>query len=212
MTLLYRGDDGYTDDLASDDDSMPGLVNDSDDEDNDEEADVVQQQYDANDILTGNVHNNSDTFDEEAMCKFMDELRVAETDITEPDYIEECPTCGLFRYPDDPKHIDICHLHVYCTVCNRFEGAYFGVDRCDGLPTMDETLLQSIPNTINHEQANVVIIPDSTYRHFMTYPIGLDEISDDFIDNPKEPIIIDTGSKLGVFIEYLTFTHYHQRI
>ena len=122
MSLLYRGDDGYTDDSASDDDSMPGLVNDSDDEDNDEEADVVQQQYDANDILTGNVHNNSDTFDEEAMCKFMDELRVAETDITELDYIEECPTCGLFRYPDDPKHIDICHLHVYCTVCNRFEG------------------------------------------------------------------------------------------
>ena len=110
------------------------------DEDNDKEADVVQQQYDANDILTGNVHNNSDTFDEEAMCKFMDELRVA-----------ECPTCGLFRYPDDPKHIDICHLHVYCTVCNRFEGAYFGVDRCDGFPTMDETLLQPIPNTINQD-------------------------------------------------------------
>ena len=44
----------------------------------------------------------------------------------------------------------------------------------------------------------------------MTYPIGLDEISDDFIDNPKEPIIIDTGSKLGVLREYLAFTHNHQ--
>ena len=75
---------------------------------------------------------------------------------------------------------------------------------------MDEDLLQPITNTINQEQANVVIIPDSTYRHFMTYPLGLDEISDDHIDNPKEPIIIDTGSKLGVFKEYLAFTHYHQ--
>ena len=43
MTLLYRGDDGYTDDSASDDDSMPGLVNDSDDEDMDDKAEGVQQ-------------------------------------------------------------------------------------------------------------------------------------------------------------------------
>ena len=73
----------------------------------------------------------------------MDELRVAETDTIEPDFIEECPLCGLFRYPNDPKHIDICHLHVFCHVCQRFEGAYFGVDRCDGLPTMDEQLMLS---------------------------------------------------------------------
>ena len=77
-----------------------------------------------------------------------DELRVAETVIIEPDFIEECPTCGLFRYPDDPKHIDICHLHVFCN-----EGAYFGVDRCDGQPTMDENLLQPINNDLDHEQA-----------------------------------------------------------
>ena len=129
MTLMYRGDDGYTDESASDEDSMPGLVNDSDDDDDmEEEADVVYQHTvtlspsstSANVITTSSVMNNNSEFDEEAMCKFMDELRVAETDITEPDYIEECPTCGLFRYPDDPKHIDICHLHVYCNVCYRF--------------------------------------------------------------------------------------------
>ena len=75
---------------------------------------------------------------------------------------------------------------------------------------MNEQLLQPINKTHDHEQVNVVIIPDSTYRQLMTYPIGLDEISDDFMDNPKEPIIIDTGSKIGVFKEYLAFTHYHQ--
>ena len=90
MTLMYREEDGYTDDSASDEDSMPGLVNDSDDEDMDDEADDVQQQDNTNGIISA-------TFDEEAMCKFMDELRVAETDVTEPDYIEECPLCGLFR-------------------------------------------------------------------------------------------------------------------
>ena len=141
------------------------------------------------------------------MCKFLDELRVAETDITEPEFIEECPTCGLFRYPDDPKHIDICHLHVFCNVCQRFEGAYFWLDRCDGLPTMDEHLLQPINMAHDSKQANVVFISDATHRHLVTYPIGMDEISDDFMDNPKEPIIIDTGSKLGVFKEYLAFTH-----
>jgi hypothetical protein len=41
MTLAYRRDDGSTDGSASDEDSMPGLVNDSDDEDDDEEADMV---------------------------------------------------------------------------------------------------------------------------------------------------------------------------
>ena len=62
----------------------------------DDEAEGVQQQYNANDIITSNVHNNSDTFDEEAMCKFKDELRVAETDVTKPHYIKECPACALF--------------------------------------------------------------------------------------------------------------------
>ena len=51
MTLIYRGDDGYTDESASDEDSMPELFNDSDDEDDEEEADVIQQHNDANDIL-----------------------------------------------------------------------------------------------------------------------------------------------------------------
>ena len=36
MTLAYRRDDGSTDGSASDEDSMPGLVNDSDDEGEDE--------------------------------------------------------------------------------------------------------------------------------------------------------------------------------
>ena len=172
---MYRADDGYTDDSASDNDSMPGLVNESDDEDLDDDTDEVPHHATTNDIT-------EDTFDEEAMCKFMDELRVAETEMTEPEYIEECPLCGLFKYPDDPRHTAICHLHVYCHACDRFEGTYFGVDRCDGLPTMDEDLLQPVTNNSNHEEANVVIIPYATYRHFMTYPIGLDEISDDHID------------------------------
>ena len=98
---------------------------------------------------------------------------------------------------------------MFCTVCQRYEGAYFGVDRCDGLPTMDEQLMQPITKAHDHEQANVVFIPDATYRQLMTYPIGVDEISADFQDNPREPIIIDTGFKLGVFKEYLAFTHYH---
>jgi hypothetical protein len=203
VILLYRGDDGYTDDSASDNDSMPGLVNESDDEDLEDDPDEVPRHTTTNDIT-------EDTFDEEEMCKFMEELRVAETEMTEPAYIEECPLCGLFKYPDDPRHTAICHLHVYCHACDRFEGTYFGVDRCDGLPTMDEDLLQPVTNDSNHEEANVVIIPYATYRHFMTYPIGLDEISDDHMDNPQEPIIIDTGSKLAVFKEYLAFTHYHQ--
>ena len=41
MTLMYRSDDGYTDESDSDEDSMPGLVNDSDDDDDEEEADIV---------------------------------------------------------------------------------------------------------------------------------------------------------------------------
>ena len=52
MTLMYRGDDGYTDESASDEDSMPGLVNDSDDEDDEEKADGVHQHTDANVIPT----------------------------------------------------------------------------------------------------------------------------------------------------------------
>jgi hypothetical protein len=40
-TLAYRGDDGSTDGSASDADSMPGLVNDYDDEGDDEKADMV---------------------------------------------------------------------------------------------------------------------------------------------------------------------------
>ena len=75
---------------------------------------------------------------------------------------------------------------------------------------MDEHLLQPTNKAHDPEQANVVFIPDATYRQLMTYPIGCDEISDDFTDNPKEPVIIDTGSKLGVFKGYLAFTHYHQ--
>jgi hypothetical protein len=42
----------------------------------------------------------------------------------------------------------------------------------------------------------------------MTYPISCDEISDDFIEEKREPIIIDTGSKLGVFKQNLALTHY----
>ena len=56
---------------------------------------------------------NDMAFDEEAMCKFMTKLHTVETDMIKPEYIEECPPCGLFRYLDDPKYIDICHLHVY---------------------------------------------------------------------------------------------------
>ena len=41
MTLAYRRDDGSTDGSASDEDSMPGLVNDSEDENDDEEADMM---------------------------------------------------------------------------------------------------------------------------------------------------------------------------
>ena len=91
---------------------MPGLVYDSDDEDDDEEADMVYQptvQLPTS-PSSNNVMSNDIEFDEAAMCKFMNELRVAETDIIEPDFIKECPLCGLFRYPDDQKHIDICHL------------------------------------------------------------------------------------------------------
>ena len=55
MTLMYRGDDGYTDDSAHDDDRMPGLVNESDDEDDEEEADVVQQHNDANNVVCSNI-------------------------------------------------------------------------------------------------------------------------------------------------------------
>jgi hypothetical protein len=74
---------------------------------------------------------------------------------------------------------------------------------------MDEHLMQSISNDQDTEQANVVFIPDAICRQLITYPIGLDEISDDFLENPREPIIVDTGSKLGVFKQYLAFTHYH---
>ena len=123
MTLMYRCDDGYTDDSFSDEDSMPGLVNDSDDDDDEEEAEEVYQHpvtlslssTSANVITTSSVMNNNSEFDEEAMCKFMDELRVTETDTIEPDFIEECPICGFFIYPNDPKHIAICHLHVFCS-------------------------------------------------------------------------------------------------
>ena len=41
MTLAYRRDGGSTDGSASDENSMPGLVDDSDDEDDDEKADMV---------------------------------------------------------------------------------------------------------------------------------------------------------------------------
>jgi hypothetical protein len=149
MTLAYRRDDDSTDGSASDEDSMPGLVNDSEDEYDNEEADMIYHHpipltmpsSIANFNTTNNVINsytkvniNVDmVFEDEAMCKFMNELRVAETDMSEPEYIEECPLCGLSRYPDDHKHIDICHLHVFCTVCQRYEGAYFRIDRCDGL-------------------------------------------------------------------------------
>ena len=167
MTLVYRGDDGFTDESASNEDSMPGLVNDSDEE----EADMVYQhtvQLPASTsstkvITTDYVMSNDSEFVEAAMCKFINELRVAETDIIEPEFIEECPICGLLRYPDDPKHIDICHLHVFCTVCQRYEGAYFGVDRCDGLPTMDDQMMQPITKVHDHEQADVVFISDATY-------------------------------------------------
>ena len=74
---------------------------------------------------------------------------------------------------------------------------------------MDEQLMQPITNVNDTEQANVVFIPDATYRQLMTYPICVDEICDDFLDNPRGPTIIETGSKLGVFKEYLAFTHYH---
>jgi hypothetical protein len=204
---------------------MPGLVNDSDDEDDGEEADMVYHQTvqlstspsianikTTNNVMTNNTQDRTNIdmeFDEESIFKFINELRVAETGMTEPEYIKECPLYGLFRYPDDPNHIDIFHLHVFCNVCQRYEGAYFGIDRCDGLPTMDEQLMQSITNVNDTEQDNVVFIPKSTYRQLMTYPIGVDEISDDFLENLKEPIIMDTGSKLRVFQQYLAFTHYH---
>ena len=48
-------------------------------------------------ITTDHVMSNDSAFDEAAMCKFMNELRVAKTVIIEPDFIEECPICGLFR-------------------------------------------------------------------------------------------------------------------
>jgi hypothetical protein len=85
-----------------------------------------------NNLMTNTIQDsvsNDMKFDEEAMCKFMTELRVAETNMIEPEYIEECPLCGLSRYPNDPKHIDIYHLHVFCTTCQRYEGAYFGTRR-----------------------------------------------------------------------------------
>ena len=56
---------------------------------------------------------------------------------------------------------------------------------------MDEPLMLPITKVHDHEQANVVFISDATYRQLMTYPIGMDEISDDFLDNRREPIIID---------------------
>ena len=76
MTLAYRGDDGCTDESASDADSMPGLVNDSDDEDDDDEADMVYQQTvqlpaspsSTNAITSDNVMSNDIEFDEAAMC------------------------------------------------------------------------------------------------------------------------------------------------
>jgi hypothetical protein len=61
-----------------------------------------------------------------------------------------------------------------CNICQRYEGAYFGVDRCDGLPTMDEQMMQPINNDDDNEQANVVFIYDLIYRQLMTYPITCD--------------------------------------
>jgi hypothetical protein len=113
MTLAYRGDDGITDGSDSDADSIPGLVNDSDEKDDDEEADMVYDpavQLPTSPVMTYTIQDslsNDIEFDKEAMCKFMTELCVAETDMIEPEYIKECPLCGLFRYLDDPKHIDI---------------------------------------------------------------------------------------------------------
>ena len=77
MTLMYRGDDGYTDESASDEDSMPGLVNYSDDADDEEEADVVYQHTvtispsstSAHVITTSSVMKTKSKFDEEAMCR-----------------------------------------------------------------------------------------------------------------------------------------------
>jgi hypothetical protein len=86
---------------------------------------------------------------------------------------------------------------VFCTVCQRYEGTYIELDRCDGLPTREKHLLQPINNFNIHEQANVVFIPDAIYRQLMRYPIICDEISNDFIEVQREPTIIDTGSKLG---------------
>ena len=75
---------------------------------------------------------------------------------------------------------------------------------------MDEQMMRPINNADENEQANVVFIPDEISRQLMTYPITYDEVSEDFIDNSREPIIIDTGSKLDVvFKQYLAFTHDH---
>jgi hypothetical protein len=41
------------------------------------------------------------------MYKSTNELRVAESDMIEPEYFEKCPLCGILIGPDDPKHIDI---------------------------------------------------------------------------------------------------------
>jgi hypothetical protein len=65
-----------------------------------------------NNVMNNYTQDNTNVdmvFDEESMCQFLNELKVAETDMSEPEYIEECSLCGLFRYPDDPKHIVICH-------------------------------------------------------------------------------------------------------
>jgi hypothetical protein len=179
MTVAYRNVDGSTGGSESYADNMPGLVDDSDEKDENEDADMV---YDLNvqlptqsssstimtnnNLMTNTMQDsvcNDMALHEEAMCKFMTELRVAETDMIKPEYIDKCHLCSLFRYPDDPKHVDIFHLHVFCTVCQQYEGAYLDTDRCDKLPTMDEQMMQPINNVDDNEQANVVFIPNAIY-------------------------------------------------
>jgi hypothetical protein len=88
MTLAYRRNDGSTDGSASDEDSMPGLVNDSDDEDDGKDVNIN------NNVMNNFTQNNTNfdmVFDEESMCQFLNELKAEETDISEPDYIEMWP-------------------------------------------------------------------------------------------------------------------------